>query len=154
MITYMMAIGKGFPDVQCHAVGDGSVYSSIVWDAGSPLPDQTTLDQWIAANPNAFVVESKITVLALRNRFTQTEKVTIEMASMDNPAAPMQQRQLAASLRVFMTDLANATFVDLQRLDTIAGVTTLETYGLIGPGRASDILTSPILDSEKPMAFQ
>jgi hypothetical protein len=150
----MQAIGKGFPDVQCHAIGDGSVYADIVWDAGSPLPDQTTLDQWIAANPNAFVVESKITVLALRNRFTQNEKIAIELTSTDNPAAPMQQRQLAAALRVFMTDLANATFVDLQRADTIAGVTTLETYGLIGSGRANEILTAPVTDSEKPLLFQ
>jgi hypothetical protein len=149
MTTYIQAIGLGFPTVQCHALGDGSVYSDIIWDGGAPMPDQATLDSWIASNPLAGI-ERKITVLALRNRFTQTEKITIDMASIDNPAASMQQRQLAASLRVMATDLAVASFVDLNRPDTIAGIHALETYGIIGPGRANQILTAPIQDIEVP----
>lgn len=93
---------------------------------------------------------SRITVLALRNRFTQTEKITIDMASIDNPSASSQARQLAASLRVMMSDLNVATFVDLSRPDTIAGIQALETYGIIGAGRANHILTDPIQDSELP----
>jgi hypothetical protein len=91
----------------------------------------------------------KITVLALRNRFTQVEKITIDMASIDNPAAPIQARQLAASLRVMMSDLNVATFVDLSRPDTMAGIQALETYGIIGPGRANEILTTDIQDIER-----
>lgn len=50
--TYIEAIGKGFPGVQCHAIGDGSTYESLVWDAGQPIPSQQVLDEWIAANPS------------------------------------------------------------------------------------------------------
>lgn len=146
--TYMEAIGKGFPAVQCHAVGDGSVYEDIVWDGGAALPTKLALDEWIAANPNA-ATDHKITVLAFRNRFTQTEKVTIDLASIDNPTAPMQSRQLAATLRVMNADLAVATFVDLDRPETIAGVQALETYGIIGTGRAAAILSTVINDSER-----
>lgn len=147
--TYIEAIGKGFPNVQCHAAGDGSVYEDIVWDSGAALPSKATLDEWIAANPVG-TAEHKITVLAFRNRFTQAEKVTIDMASIDNPAGTMQQRQLAASLRVMNADLAVATFVDLDRAETRAGVQALETYGIIGAGRAAQILSTVINDLERP----
>jgi hypothetical protein len=92
---------------------------------------------------------TRITVLALRNRFTQTEKITIDMASIDNPSASSQARQLAASLRVMMSDLNVATFVDLSRPDTITGIQALETYGIIGAGRANEILTTDIQDIER-----
>ena len=140
--TYMQAISKGFPTVQCHSAGDGSVYEDIVWDAGAALPSKAALDEWIAANPST-VDNTKITVLAFRNRFTQAEKIAIEMASIDNPSASTQQRMLAASLRVMNADLAVATYVDIDRADTVAGVQALETYGIIGAGRANIILTTP-----------
>ena len=151
-MSYIQAIGIGFSAVQCHAIGDGSVYEDIIWDAGEPIPSQEALDSWIVSNPQAEVpVNTKITVLALRNRFTQTEKITIEMASLDNPAASAPQRQLAASLRVMLTDLSVATFVDLTREDTIVGIHALETYGIIGVGRADQILSLDIQDSEVPL---
>jgi hypothetical protein len=140
-LTYMQAISQGFPDVQCHAPGDGDVYEDIVWDAGSPLPAKATLDQWIASN--TATSNMKITVLAFRNRFTQAEKIAIDLASIDNPAAPMQQRQLAAMLRVSQADTSCATFIDLARSDTRSGVQILETYGILGAGRASVILDTP-----------
>lgn len=148
----MQAIGIGFPGVECHSTGDGTVYTDIVWDAGLALPSQNTLDSWIASNPEV-PENTKITVLALRNRFTQAEKITIDIASIDNPAAAMQARQLAASLRVMMSDLNVATFVDLARADTRAGIQALETYGIIGAGRANVILNDPIQDSEVPAAL-
>ncbi len=137
-MTYVEAIGAGFPGVQCHANGDGSVYEDIVWDAGLPLPSKEALDAWIASNAQA--ASTKITVLAFRNRFTQAEKIAIDLASIDNPTGTTQQRQLAATLRVMNADIAVATFIDLSRADTRAGVQALETYGIIGTGRASAIL--------------
>lgn len=151
MTTYIEAIGQGFPLVQAHCAGDGSVYSNIVWDGGEPIPSQATLDAWIAANPLGS--GTMITVLAFRNRFTQAEKIAIELASIDNPTATMQQRQFSASLRVMTSDLAVAKYIDLSRPDTQAAVTALETYGVIGAGRASQILTSPITAAEKPTVF-
>lgn len=142
-MTYIEAIGAGFPGVQCHAPGDGSVYEDIIWSAGLPLPSKETLDAWIASNAMSTDL-SKITVLAFRNRFTQAEKIAIDLASIDNPTAAMQQRQMAAMLRVMNADIAVATFIDLSRADTRAGVQALEQYGIIGPGRASTILdTTP-----------
>lgn len=149
--TYIQAIGVGFPTVQCHAVGDGSVYASIVAEEGSTLPSKEALDAWIAANP--IVETTKITVLAFRNRFTQAEKVMMEMVSIDNPAGTMQQRQLAAALRAAATDLSVATFVDVTRPDTIAGIQQLETYGVIGAGRSAQILTTDILSIEVAVGF-
>ena len=92
-----------------------------------------------------------ITRLAFRNRFTQAEKVALEFASMDNPAATMEQRQQSAAIRVYLADVAASTFIDLQRADTRAGVQLLESVGLIGTGRALEILDTPIAPEERPL---
>lgn len=145
--TYIEAISAGFPGVHCHATGD--TYEDIVHDAGIPVPDKVTLDQWIVANAS-IVSNWIVTVLAFRNRFTKTEKVAIEMASIDNPTASMPTRLLAASLRVDTKDSASASYIDLARADTVSGVTAMEQYGLIGAGRANEILTWPVQDTERP----
>lgn len=85
----------------------------------------------------------RITRLAFRSRFTQAEKVALELASLDNAVAPMAQRQQAAALRVYLADVEAATFIDLTRADTRAGVQTLESGGLIAAGRAAQILDTP-----------
>ena len=90
-----------------------------------------------------------ITRLAFRNRFTNSEKVTMEIASLDNPSATMAVRQQAAALRVVMKDQENATFIDLDRPDTRAGVQMLEAGGLLGVGRALAILDTAITDAEQ-----
>ena len=102
--------------------------------------------------PDTVVANHKITKLAFRNRFTTTEKVMLEMASLDNPQAAMASRQAAAALRVFLKDLDNATFVDISRADTIAGVNQLVTFGLLTADRATHILTDAIQPSEQPGA--
>ena len=89
-----------------------------------------------------------ITKLAFRNRFTQAEKVAIEIASLDNPAASMQQRALAATLRANQLDVQAAQFIDLNRADTRAGVQALEQYGLIAAGRAAQILDTEPSEGE------
>lgn len=93
---------------------------------------------------------SRITKLAFRNRFTNAEKVAIEFAGLDDPAAPMPQRLQAAALRANQADLAAATFVDLAREDTRAGVQMLEAAGLLVEGRALEVLDAPILPEERP----
>ncbi len=139
-MDYVTAIGRGFPGVEVSCVGDPNVYANITWERGLALPSQATLDAWIASNSSTIL---GITVLAFRNRFTQTEKVALEMAALDDPTAPMQNRQLAASLRAMLADLSVARMVDLTRADTRAGVQSLETYGIIGTGRAAVILDTP-----------
>lgn len=42
--------------------------------------------------------DTRITRLAFRNRFTSAEKMALELAALDDPTAPMTQRQQAADI--------------------------------------------------------
>ncbi|HAK92299.1 hypothetical protein [Massilia timonae] len=91
-----------------------------------------------------------MTVLAFRNRFTKSEKVRIELASIDDPAADFAQRERAAVVRVGQADLAAATYVDVDRADTREDVQAFETMGLLdAPGRALAILDDEIQAHER-----
>lgn len=83
------------------------------------------------------VPSTKITKLAFKQRLTQEERIQIRTAASANPV-------------VFdFEDLVNsATFIDLTRSDTIAGLTQLEAAGLLATGRANEILTAPVQDHE------
>lgn len=84
--------------------------------------------------------DTVITRLALRNRFTFAEKVAIETAA-----------ETSASLRVLLKDLESATFIDLARPDTIAGMQVLESMGILAAGRSAEIMNaSTITDIERP----
>lgn len=89
-----------------------------------------------------------VTKLAFRNRFTQAEKVTIELAQLDVPTAPMEQRTQAAALRASQADVQAGTYIDLDRADTRVGVQALEATGLLALGRAAQILDAPVMDHE------
>lgn len=83
----------------------------------------------------------KITQLAFISRFTDAEAIALDLASIGSTVE-------AASIRRYMQKINVATFIDLEREDTIAGVNQLEAVGLIGVGRASVILTAPITEQE------
>ena len=93
--------------------------------------------------------DRRITKLAFRNRFTKAEKAGIEFAALDDPTAPIEQRQQAAALRADLKDQEQATFIDLDDEDTRTGVLTLEAVGLIAAGRAVEILDAPVQDKER-----
>lgn len=95
--------------------------------------------------------DPRLTRLAFRNRFTQAEKVMLELAALDDPTAPMAQRQQAAAIRAHLADVAASAFVDLGRADTRAGVQSLEATGLLAPGRALQILDAPVQAHERPL---
>lgn len=147
-MNYIEAIGEGFPGVNCHTVGDDSLYESIVWDSGDPIPSKDALDAFIQTY--SLHQDRKITVLAFRNRYTMQEKVMMDLAAIDNPTDDMQTRTMAASLRVTNADLATATFVDLNDPNTQMGVQQLEYFGILGAGRSNAILFDPIQDKERP----
>lgn len=88
--------------------------------------------------------------LAFRRRFTKPERIGIEWASVDRADQTTEQRQMAAALRSDLTDQAQAKFIDLDDPDVIAGVQALEAIGLIGEGRAEDILDAEVLPEERP----
>jgi hypothetical protein len=89
-----------------------------------------------------------LTKLAFRNRFSTTEKVAIEIAALDVPTAPMQQRAMAAALRSSLQDTQASTYIDTSRPDTRVGVQQLEAVGILAAGRALAILDAPIQPHE------
>ena len=87
---------------------------------------------------------TKITRLAFLSRFTDTEAITLDLASI---GATVE----AASIRRYLSKVNAATFIDLSRADTRGGITALEAMGIIGEGRAIEILDSPIQPHEIPV---
>ena len=100
-------------------------------------------------DPTPAPEDRRITKLAFRNRFTKAEKAGIEFAALDDPTAPIAQRQQAAALRADLKDQEQAAFIDLDDEDTRTGVLTLEAVGLIAAGRAVEILDAPVQDRER-----
>lgn len=136
-MTYIEAIGRGFPKVQCHAVGDGSTFESLVWDAGEPIPSKETLDAWIAANPEA-QAERVLTKYQFRKLFTFSERIAIDNFAM-NPNLSVQNK---AVLSTIMKDLEVSGAVELDNPDVAQGIGFLEQVGLIGAGRAAQIISN------------
>ncbi len=79
--------------------------------------------------PPPGISSTPISPLAFRNRFTMDEKVAIYSAAKSSVA-----------IEVWLADLQVATEINLSHVQTIAGVQALEAYGLIGAGRAAQIL--------------
>ena len=94
--------------------------------------------------------DRRITRLAFRKRFTQGEKVALELAALDDPAAPQAQRAQAAALRAYLKDVDSAQFINLTDAHVSEGVHTLEAAGLLEEGRAAEILTAPVAPEERP----
>lgn len=84
-----------------------------------------------------------ITHLAFITRFTDAEAIAIDLASI---GATVE----AAAVRRYLAKVNAAKFIDLDFADTRTGVQALETSGLIGPGRAAEILDAEVLPSEMP----
>lgn len=95
-----------------------------------------------------------VTRAAFRARFTQAEKVAIELAGLDDPSAPMEARSHAAAIRTYQKDVDAAEFIDLNDSATVGGVRALEAAGLLADGRAAEILTAPVQWAELPSRLQ
>jgi len=99
--------------------------------------DYTTMLEEVAAGeaeilpavPPVPVPISIITRLAFRNRFTMAEKQGIYTAA-----------ETSVDIRIFLDDIAVASDIDLADSQTVSGVESLETAGLISAGRAAEIL--------------
>ncbi len=99
---------------------------------------------------NAPIEEKKITPKAFLSRFTTAEYVAIDLASIDNPQGTQQERELAATLRLFLMKINAARFIDLSDSETIDGINALIGAGFISSVRANEILTNPITEGERP----
>lgn len=84
----------------------------------------------------------KITRLAFLSRFTDAEVAAIEtFAFQNNP--------YSAALRGALRKQSVSSYMDLERVDTIVGVSNLVALGLITQQRATAILTTPPTELEK-----
>ena len=114
-------IESEYSSIQCQIAIDIS--------SSNPIPQiGWTFDGSKLTGPS---VSTKITRLSMRQRFTTNEMLAIYTAAKSN-----------VFFQLLLDNLSVATFVDLQRPDTIQGVSALATYGVITPDRASAILTT------------
>ena len=101
--------------------------------------------------PTIITTEKRLlSKLGFRRRFTTAEKAMIELAAIDNPQGTTTERLTSAALRATLKDQEAADFIDLDDPDTIDGIQKVELAGFLAQGRANEILTAPIKDSEKP----
>lgn len=84
-----------------------------------------------------------VTNLAFDLRFTEDERIAIKRASLGDTDS-------ALTVAVRLERAAKATFTDLDDAVTRAGVEGFEVFGLIAPGRASEILDAPVQEGERP----
>ena len=80
---------------------------------------------------------TKITRLALKLRMTALERKSIRLAAQSND-----------DVYDFMDLLSDSTYIDLERAETVQGVTLLEQASLLGEGRASTILGARVTQEE------
>ena len=105
----------------------GKIWNGVSFDEPPEVP------------PEPVELGSKITKLAMRNRFTFAERVAIEAAADSDP-----------EVKVIIKDFDSASFIDLERQDTISAVTLYDVKGLISSARANEILTAPVTEIEVP----
>lgn len=112
---------------------------------GSPVQGGWLYSDGTFAAPELPITDAptRITRLAFLSRFTDTEAITLDLASI---GATVE----AASIRRYLSKVNAATFIDLSREDTRGGIAALEAMGIIGEGRALEILDSPIQPHEIP----
>ena len=89
------------------------------------------------------VLDRHITQFAFITRFTDGEAIAIDLASQGATAQ-------AAAMRRYQNKIAAATWIGLDDPMTRGGVQQLESVGLIGAGRAAQILDAPVQPGERP----
>lgn len=104
--------------------------------SADPVPEGwTVLVQ--TANPDYLIPPpaEPLTKLAFRRRFTLAERVAF-----DNYETLGLDAQTTAIMKTFTADFGYATEILLDDPDIIAGLQLMESVGIIGPGRAAEIL--------------
>lgn len=116
-------VGQPWPNY----IGGEIGWTLIAYVAPTPAPSPT---------PN---YGTRVTRLAFRNRFTAAEKTSLYTAA-----------NTSVQVRIYLDDLAAATYVDLARADTIASIEALVAAGILTADRAAAILTAPVQPEEVP----
>lgn len=139
----VVAIGSAQTEEDIHALG--SRYDLVI-DITDSNPAPTV--GWVLSgnqliDPSATAVATrKITKLGMRQRFTFSELVAITGASQSTNA------NIALPVQVLLGNLSVATYIDLNRADTIGGLNLLVSLGVLTSSRAAEILSAPISSSE------
>lgn len=123
----------------------GGRYQAVIdVSAYNPQPPVGSLwngrDGFTNQNGSPLTLSRIITKLAFRNRISMQEKANM-YAAMGTPQG--------VALKVYVDDLAAATFVDLTRADTIGGVQALVAFGFMTQARANEILYADIQPHER-----
>jgi len=99
--------------------------------------DESVWETYRPPTPALPYYGSKITRLALKLRMTTQERKDIRSAAQSND-----------DVYDFMDLLSDSTYIDLERAETVQGVTLLEQASLLGEGRASAILGARVTIEE------
>lgn len=122
---------------------EGNVTNVIVADEAFAQQQHPGAWRVAAAQPvqEPAPVLRRITRLAFLSRFSDAEAVAVDLASIG--ATPQ-----AAGMRRYVSKVNAATYIDLDRADTRAGVQALEAAGVLAAGRALQILDAPVQPEE------
>lgn len=122
---------------------EGNVTNVIVADEAFAQQQHPGAWRVAAAQPvqEPAPVLRRITRLAFLSRFADAEAVAIDLASIGE--APQ-----ATGMRRYVSKVNAATYIDLDRADTRAGVQALEAAGVLAAGRALQILDAPVQPEE------
>ena len=101
------------------------------------LPYTDPPEAWELPTPEP--VKRYISRFAFRNRLTLEERVTAETAAATSPL-----------IRVLLDDLAVAEYVDLDIPILSTMLAGFEQQGILGVGRATEIITAEIQPHERP----
>ncbi len=132
--SYLDAVRAGFPSVMAVSNGDPYIYDNIEWTGGDAVPSQDDLDEYIKAASTT--ASTDLTKYQFRQLFSLNERVACDNFP-SNPAIPPQYK---AILTTMFKDLELSAVVQLTNPQTAQGVKLLEQVGLIGPGRANQII--------------
>jgi hypothetical protein len=135
-MNYIEAITLGFPNVQVHSFGDPYDYSTLVVDNDTTLPTKTELDAFIASYVPSQGPPALLTKYEFRKLFTFEERIAVDNAP-SNMSLPENVRMAFVTI---LNDLNAAEGIDLTNSDVIASVQLTEQVGLIGAGRAAQVL--------------
>jgi hypothetical protein len=121
---------------------DGEVVNTVLADLQwlqDNIPNATFREVVLDAEPK---LNYRLTKREFRERFTQEEKLS--MYDLATRAGTMDvsdpYRTMALSMAIYLDDLISQDYVDLDFKQTIDSVNALEAFGLIGTGRAAEIL--------------
>ena len=92
---------------------------------------------------------SLMTTAAFLARFTDAEYIPIELASIDNPSASIEQRTQSAGIRRLLKEIDLATYINLRDPRITGALTMLASAGFLSVARKDEILNTNVRPHER-----